>query len=342
MAGPLPLSLLPDTAEVDAFGAVSVGGVALTELAADFGTPLFVYDEQHLENRCREAVEAWGDGVAYASKAFLCKAMAKLAHEQGMMIDVATGGELYVVQQAGVPADRIILHGNNKTAAELLSAMEAGVAAIVVDSMDEMDRIDAIHAAGLAPATVMIRITPGVKAETHKFVQTGQDDSKFGFTVSSGAALKAIERASASSSMILVGVHAHIGSQVFEKESFRRAVERLEQSLHTGEASVFIFELTSKPDIDGSVRWNQARLINHSCKPNCETRVIRGHVWIIALRDIDPGEELSYDYGYDIEHWEEHPCRCGHPKCVGYIVRQDQHKKLKRLLKKRRKEARDG
>lgn len=200
-----------------------MGGIALTELAAEFGTPLFVYDEQHLENRCREAVEAWGDGVAYASKAFLCKAMAKLAHEQGMMIDVATGGELFVVQQAGVPADRIILHGNNKTSEELRSAMEAGVAAIVVDSMDEMDRVDALHAAGLTPATVMIRITPGVKAETHKFVQTGQDDSKFGFTVSSGAAIKAIERASDSQSMNLVGVHAHIGSQVFEKESFRRA-----------------------------------------------------------------------------------------------------------------------
>lgn len=133
----------------------------------------------------------------------------------------------------------------------------------------------------------------------------------------------------------------YVGEKITKKESFRRAVERLERSLLTGEASVFIFELTSKHDIDGSVTWNQARLINHSCRPNCETRVIRGHIWIIALRDIDPGEELSYDYGYDIEHWEEHPCRCGHPKCVGYIVRRDQHKKLKQLLKKRRKETRE-
>ncbi len=131
----------------------------------------------------------------------------------------------------------------------------------------------------------------------------------------------------------------YVGEKITKKESYRRAVERLVQSQRTGAAAVFIFELTSRHDIDGSVRWNQARLINHSCNPNCETKVIRGHIWIVALREIEPGEELSYDYGYDVEHYEEHPCLCGQPNCVGYIVRQDQHKKLKRLLKKRRKKA---
>jgi len=229
MAGSLPLSLLPDTAEALTSGSLAVGGIELTQLAEEFGTPLFVYDEQHLRNRCREAVAAWGDGVAYASKAFLCKAMAQLAHEEGMMIDVATGGELFVTLAAGVPAERLIFHGNNKTSAELQTAIEAGVAAIVVDSFDEMDRIDALVAAGSHVPNVMVRITPGIRAETHRFVQTGQDDSKFGFTVSTGAALAAIQRVQASVSMNLVGVHAHIGSQVFRKESFERAAAVMAQ-----------------------------------------------------------------------------------------------------------------
>lgn len=229
MAGPLPLSLLPDTAEVLASGSLAVGGLEVTQLAEEFGTPLFVYDEQHLRNRCRESVSAWGEGVAYASKAFLCKAMARLAHEEGMMIDIATGGELFVTLESGVPAKRLIFHGNNKTNAEIQTAIEVGVAAIVVDSFDEIDRIDALVAAGSRVPNVMVRITPGVKAETHKYVQTGQDDSKFGFTVSTGDALAAIERVQAATSMNLVGVHAHIGSQVFRKESFQQAAAVMAQ-----------------------------------------------------------------------------------------------------------------
>ena len=131
----------------------------------------------------------------------------------------------------------------------------------------------------------------------------------------------------------------YVGEKITKKESYRRAVERVDLAQRTGAAAVFIFELSSKHDVDGSVRWNPARMINHSCEPNCETKIIKGHIWIVALREIEPGEELSYDYGYDIEHWEEHPCRCGHPSCVGYIVRQDQRKKLKRLLKKQRKQS---
>lgn len=129
----------------------------------------------------------------------------------------------------------------------------------------------------------------------------------------------------------------YVGERITKRESYRRAVERIERAERTGAAAVFIFELNARHDIDGSVRWNTARLINHSCKPNCETKVIRGHIWIVALREIEPGEELSYDYGYDLEHWKEHPCRCGQPGCVGYIVRQDQHKKLKRLIRKERR-----
>ena len=131
----------------------------------------------------------------------------------------------------------------------------------------------------------------------------------------------------------------YVGEKITKKESYRRAVERIDRAQRTGGAAVFIFELNSKHDVDGNVRWNPARMINHSCEPNCETKIIMGHIWIVALREIEPGEELSYDYGYDIEHWEEHPCRCGHPDCVGYIVRRDQRKKLKRLLKKRKEHS---
>ena len=141
MAGPLPLDLLPDTAEVGADGGTSIGGCDLVDLADEFGTPLFVYDEAHLRARCREAVAAFGEGVAYAGKAFLCGAMARLVVEEGMYLDVATGGELYMARHAGVPADRLILHGNNKSELELEMAIEEGVGLIVVDSFDELDRL---------------------------------------------------------------------------------------------------------------------------------------------------------------------------------------------------------
>src|SRR3974377_939564 len=129
--------LLPRTASVGPDGALSVGGGDLVALGDELGTPLFVYDEAHLRSACREAVEAWGDGVAYATKAFLCRAMAALAHEEGLCLDVSTGGELHVALSAGVPAERVVLHGNNKSDAELSAAMSAGVGRIVVDSFDE-------------------------------------------------------------------------------------------------------------------------------------------------------------------------------------------------------------
>ncbi|MEZ5165874.1 MAG: diaminopimelate decarboxylase [Acidimicrobiales bacterium] len=220
---PFPFRLLPDSAETVA-GRLRIGGCDLIELAEEYGTPLFVYDERQLRARCREAVEVFGDGVAYATKAFLCVAMAKLAHEEGMHLDVATGGELHVALAAGVPAHRLVLHGNNKSDAELRMAVDAGVGRIVVDSFDELDRLESLHAATGVVPKVLLRLTPGVKAETHDYVATGHDDTKFGFTVSTGAAAAAIERARAADSVELVGVHAHIGSQVFVVSSFAKAV----------------------------------------------------------------------------------------------------------------------
>ena len=223
-AGPVPLHLLPSTATIDGGGELTIGGTRLTDLATTYGTPLFVYDEAHLRARCQEAVAAFGvDNVTYASKAFLCVAMARLAHEEGLLIDVATGGELHVALTAGVPATRLVLHGNNKSSDELRMAIAAGVHRIVVDSFDELDRLDALHAAGSRAPDVLLRITPGVHAHTHEYIATGQDDSKFGFTLSTGAAAAAIDRASQSRAVNLIGLHCHIGSNVFLAESFAKA-----------------------------------------------------------------------------------------------------------------------
>jgi diaminopimelate decarboxylase len=223
----LPTSLLPDNATIGPDGRLSIAGCDVLDLVDDYGTPLFVYDEDHMRARCRETVAAFGDGVAYATKAFLCRAMAALAYDEGMCLDVATDGELYVARVAGVPAERLVLHGNNKSDDELRLAIDEGVGRIVVDSFDELDRLDRLHADTGAVPRVLLRITPGIEAHTHEYVRTGQDDSKFGFGLSSGAAGQALERARASSSVELVGVHAHIGSQIFEAEFFHRAAEAL-------------------------------------------------------------------------------------------------------------------
>ena len=230
LTAPVERGLLPLTSTVEGNGRLRVGDIDLLDLAAEFGTPLFVYDEYHLRRACREAVAAWGDGVAYATKAFLCQAMARLAHEEGMHLDVASGGELHVALSAGVPADRLVLHGNNKSEEELAHALACGVGRIVVDSFDEITRLgrllDGPSARSERPR-VLVRITPGVEAHTHEFVRTGQEDSKFGFSVASGAAAQAVGALELLPGAELVGIHAHIGSQVFDASSFERAAEVL-------------------------------------------------------------------------------------------------------------------
>ena len=220
----IPLRLLPDNSTIGTDDSLSIGGVRVAELAAQYGTPLFVYDEEHLRARCRAAVNAFGAGnVVYATKAFICGAMARLAHEEGLLLDVATGGELHTVLHAGVPASSCVLHGNNKSLDELRMAIAAGIDHIVVDSFDEIDRIEKLHADGLPVVRVQLRITPGVHVHTHEFVSTGQDDSKFGFNLNNGDAHKAIARAQSSAALDLIGIHCHIGSNVFAVENFAEA-----------------------------------------------------------------------------------------------------------------------
>ena len=216
MTGPWPL-----TADRDADGALTIGGVSVRDLARDHGTPLWVVDEADLRERCRRYVEGFpGVEVTYASKAWCTTGVLQLVDEEGLLIDVASGGELFTALNAAVPADRLILHGNNKSDAELARALDAGVGRIVVDSFDELDRLERLAATREVVASVWLRITPGIDAHTHEYVRTGHDDSKFGFTLSLGLADQAFARSLELDHVDVVGVHAHIGSQIFGTDPF--------------------------------------------------------------------------------------------------------------------------
>ncbi|MGI9584675.1 MAG: diaminopimelate decarboxylase, partial [Acidimicrobiia bacterium] len=221
---PISDNLLPDSAEHND-GRLAVGGCDVLDLSSAFGTPVLIYDEQQLIDRCNEAVVAFPAGVAFASKAFLCRAMARIAHDAGMHIDVATGGEISVALAAGVPATRLVFHGNNKSRAELGYAISEGVGKIVVDSSDEIDRIETVLEPGMKVPSVLIRLNPGVEAHTHEYLKTGVADSKFGFPIADGIAERAIIRARNSAAMNFSGLHLHVGSQVFDVASFGGAIE---------------------------------------------------------------------------------------------------------------------
>ncbi|AXK78146.1 MULTISPECIES: diaminopimelate decarboxylase [Mycobacteriaceae] len=213
----------------DDHGVVSVAGVSVAELAAEFGTPLFVIDEDDFRSRCREIAAAFGGGehVHYASKAFLCAEIARWVHQEGLSLDVATGGELAVALHAGFPAERITVHGNNKSVDELTAAVAAGVGHIVVDSEIEIERLEAVAGAAGVVQDVLVRVTPGVEAHTHEFISTAHEDQKFGLSLASGAALEAVRRVFATENLRLVGLHCHVGSQIFDVSGFEIAARRL-------------------------------------------------------------------------------------------------------------------
>ncbi|MDQ3877353.1 MAG: diaminopimelate decarboxylase [Actinomycetota bacterium] len=216
--------VFPDTAEVSHDGHLMLGGCDVVELARDFGTPLIIYDRATIEARASSYAAVLGsDHVFYASKAFCCVAICELIETLGMGIDVCSGGELRTALTAGFPPPRIIFHGNNKSVDELRYASEVNVGRIAVDSLDEIDRLSKIP----GESRLLLRVTPGVEAHTHEFVQTGQEDSKFGFSLADGVALEAIGRARELDGYRLVGLHAHIGSQIFELAAVELAAKRL-------------------------------------------------------------------------------------------------------------------
>ncbi len=210
-------------------GEVSIAGVTVTDLAAEYGTPLFVIDEDDFRGRCREIAAAFGGGhnVHYASKAFLCTEIARWVDQEGLSLDVASGGELAVALHANFPAERIALHGNNKSVDELITAVKAGVGHIVLDSMTEIERLDTIAGEAGVVQDVLLRVTVGVEAHTHEFIATAHEDQKFGLSLASGAAMDAVRRVFATDHLRLVGLHSHIGSQIFDVAGFELAAHRV-------------------------------------------------------------------------------------------------------------------
>ncbi len=225
----LPEQVWPRSAERGADGVVRIAGVPVTELAEKYGTPLFVVDEDDFRSRCREMARAFGgaERVHYASKAFLSAEIARWVRDEGLSMDVASGGELAVALHAGFPAERITMHGNNKSVAELDAAVAAGVGHIVLDSMVEIERLDEVAARRGVVQDVLIRITVGVEAHTHEFIATAHEDQKFGFSLSGGKAMAAVARVFETGNLRLVGLHSHIGSQIFEVDGFELAAHRV-------------------------------------------------------------------------------------------------------------------
>src|SRR3954467_9038635 len=204
--------LWPSTARRTESGVLEIGGVDLRELAREHGTPAYVLDEADFRARARAFRNAFADyDVFYAGKAFLCTAVARWVIEEGLSLDVCTGGELTVALRAGVPGERIGFHGNNKSVDELRAALQAGVGRIIVDSFDEIERLAALSAETGRTAPVMVRVTAGVEAHPHEYIATAHEDQKFGFSILAGDALEAVRRVSEDSAFDLLGLHSHIG-----------------------------------------------------------------------------------------------------------------------------------
>ncbi|AOZ91420.1 diaminopimelate decarboxylase [Paenibacillus crassostreae] len=223
---------LHGTSEINASGHLEIGGCDVVDLKSQFGTPLYIVDEQLVRERCKQYVEAFKESglqfqVAYASKAFCVMAMCTVVEQEGLSLDVVSEGELYTALQAGFPAERIHFHGNNKTPEEITMAIKAGIGCFVVDNLIELHLLQAIAADMDKHVNVLLRVTPGVEAHTHEYISTGQTDSKFGFDIGNGSAFEGVKIASNLSNIKLLGVHSHIGSQIFEVEGFQMAVQKV-------------------------------------------------------------------------------------------------------------------
>lgn len=220
------------TADVNDRGHLEVGGVDVVEAAAQFGTPLYLYDVALIRERARGFKRTFDKlgvtaQVAYASKAFASVAMMQLAEQEGLSLDVVSGGELYTAQKAGFPVERIHFHGNNKSREEIEMAFEAGIGCMVVDNFHELDLIGEISKTRSQAMDILLRITPGIEAHTHDYILTGQEDSKFGFDLNNGQAEEALALALKKPFVRVLGLHCHIGSQIFETTGFILAAEKI-------------------------------------------------------------------------------------------------------------------
>jgi diaminopimelate decarboxylase len=220
--------LWPRTVTRTDAGALTVGGMDVREIAETHGTPAYVLDEADFRSRCREFAAAFGDcDIYYAGKAFLCRAVVRILAEEGLFLDVCSGGELAVALAAGMPPERLGFHGNNKSVAELTRAVEAGVGRIIVDSFYEIERLTVIaRERGVRPQ-VLIRVTVGVEAHTHEYIATAHEDQKFGFSLAGGAAFAAALKILDEDVLELRGLHSHIGSQIFDTGGFEVSARRV-------------------------------------------------------------------------------------------------------------------
>lgn len=222
--------ILPITAKVNEKNHLEIGGCDTIELAKEFDTPLFVLDEETIRTQCRSYLKAFRDlslnvEVIYAGKAFLSLAMCQLINQEGLSLDVSSGGELYIAHKTGFPLEKIYFHGNNKTPQEIGLALDLGVGKIVVDSDDELKLLNQLTKEKNKKVKILLRITPGIVPSTHTYVQTGQVDSKFGFGLNDGVALEAVKKALTFENFELAGLHIHLGSQIFVLHSYAKAIE---------------------------------------------------------------------------------------------------------------------
>ncbi|OFO22520.1 diaminopimelate decarboxylase [Corynebacterium sp. HMSC056F09] len=225
----LPAHVWPRNAARDSNGVVSIGGVALTALAEEYGTPLYVFDEQDFRSRCRDMAKAFGgpEHVHYASKAFITKRIVRWVDEEGLCLDVASLNEAKLALAAGFPAERMTAHGNNKEDEYLQLCVENGIGHVVLDNEEELSRLNSIAASAGRVQPVMIRVKPGVDAHTHEFIATAHEDQKFGISLSTGAAFDVARTVLESANLKLVGLHCHVGSSVFNADGFKLAAERV-------------------------------------------------------------------------------------------------------------------
>jgi len=290
--------LWSSTARKNDDGALEVGGVDLRDLVAEHGSPAYVLDEDDFRSRARAFQQAFADyDVYYAGKAFLCTTVAQWVAEEGLCLDVCSDGELTVALRAGVEPARIGYHGNNKTTPELRRAVEAGVGRVVVDSFAEIERLAQVAVELGATQGVMVRVTAGVEAHTHEYIATAHEDQKFGFSISSGDALDAVRRVEEAPGLRLLGLHSHIGSQIFDTSGFEVAARRV-LALHaqvSSEVGVQMPELDlgggfgiayttqDDPSDPAQLATELTKIVEHEC---------RGFEVAVPRLSIEPGRAI--------------------------------------------------
>ncbi|MCK8816577.1 diaminopimelate decarboxylase [Natroniella sulfidigena] len=276
---------LQGTMKINEQGELEVAGHSLVDIAKEYGTPLYILDEAEIRKNCRayrQAFEKWypNSETIYAGKAFMSLSMVRIIEQEGLGLDVVSGGELYTALEAQFPVEKIYFHGNNKTPAEIEMALEAGIGYFIVDNNYELELLNKLAIESDKQVDILLRVTPGIEAHTHSYIQTGQTDSKFGLGIQNGLALAGIKQAKELSNLNVVGIHCHIGSQIFKLESFAKAVDImlefmedvkdetgivLEQLNLGGGIGIPYTEEEEKPDID-----KYAELVTKAIKQKCD------------------------------------------------------------------------